>query len=74
MESHSQDASLGSGGGKWVRLHKDRMGQRWYDLSALQQIIQASGRIVRSKEDWGETYILERSALKLINKYRERVP
>ena len=50
------------------------MGQRWYDLSALQQIIQASGRIVRSKEDWGETYILERSALKLINKYRERVP
>lgn len=50
------------------------MGQRWYDLSALQQIIQASGRIVRSKEDWGETYILDRTALKLIEKYRTECP
>ncbi len=56
------------------RLHKNRMGQRWYDLSALQKIIQSSGRIVRGREDWGETYILDRSALKLIQKYRSECP
>jgi hypothetical protein len=57
MESHSQDASLGSGGGKWVRLHRDRLGQRWYEMSALQQVIQASGRIMRNEEDWGDFHI-----------------
>ena len=61
-------------GDEWIRLHKDKMGQRWYDLSALQQIIQASGRIVRSKDDWGETYILDMNALKLINRYRGECP
>ena len=61
-------------GDEWVLLHRNRMGQRWYDISALQQIIQASGRIVRSMDDWGETYILDRSALKLIDKYRQECP
>ena len=50
------------------------MGQRWYEMSALQQIIEASGRIVRSKDDWGETYILDRSALKLVQKFRQECP
>ena len=55
-------------------LHKDKIELRWYDLSALQQIIQASGRIVRSREDWGETYVLDRTALKLIRKYGSECP
>jgi Rad3-related DNA helicase len=50
------------------------MGQRWYEMSALQMIIQAAGRIVRSREDWGETYILDMNAMKLIQKYKQECP
>ena len=46
------------------------MGQRWCDLSVPQQIIRERRRIVRSREDLGETYILDRAPLKLIEKYR----
>ena len=61
---------------EWVARHKESgdMGQRWYDVSALQLVIQAAGRIVRSREDWGETYILDRTALKLIKKYESECP
>jgi Rad3-related DNA helicase len=59
-------------GDEWVRLHKDRLGQRWYEMSALQQVIQASGRIMRSETDWGDTYILDRNAQKLIQKYKNK--
>ncbi|MCL4449693.1 MAG: hypothetical protein M1386_00025 [Candidatus Thermoplasmatota archaeon] len=61
-------------GDEWVRLHKDRLGQRWYEMSALQQVIQASGRIMRSETDWGDTYILDRNALMLIRKYGSECP
>ena len=37
-------------------------------------VFQAAGRIVRSKDDWGETYILDRTALKLIKKYEKECP
>ncbi len=59
---------------EWVAMHKAQMGQEWYELSALQQVIQAAGRIVRSKDDWGYTYVLDRNALKLIRKYRSKCP
>ncbi len=59
---------------EWVARHKEQMGQRWYDVSALQMVIQAAGRIVRSKDDWGETYVLDRTALKLIKKYEKECP
>lgn len=49
-------------------------GTDFSDDRARWQLIQASGRIVRSREDWGETYILDRSALKLIDKYRNECP
>jgi Rad3-related DNA helicase len=55
-------------------LHKDRLGQRWYEMSALQQVIQASGRIMRSETDWGDTYVLDRNAMILIKKYRNGCP
>ncbi len=47
---------------EWVARHRESedMGQRWYDISALQMVIQAAGRIVRSKDDWGESYIPDR--------------
>jgi Rad3-related DNA helicase len=43
-------------------------------MSALQQVIQASGRIMRSETDWGDTYILDRNALMLIRKYGSECP
>ncbi len=61
-------------GDEWVSMHKDRMGQRWYELSALQQVIQASGRIMRNDRDWGDTYILDMNAMKLINRYKAECP
>ena len=61
---------------EWVARHRESedMGQRWYDISALQMVIQAAGRIVRSRDDWGETYVLDRTALKLIKKYETECP
>ena len=59
---------------EWVSRHKDKMGQRWYEMSALQQVIQASGRIMRNDRDWGDTYVLDRNALMLIRKYRSECP
>lgn len=61
-------------GDEWVSRHKDKMGQRWYEMSALQQVIQASGRIMRNDRDWGDTYILDMYAMKLINKHRAECP
>ena len=50
------------------------MGQRWYEMSALQQVIQASGRIMRNEKDWGDTYVLDMNAMKLIDRYRAECP
>ena len=63
-------------GDEWVRKHRNSQpdGEKWYELSALQRIIQAAGRIVRSKDDWGETFILDMTALKLIKKYENECP
>ena len=43
-------------------------------MSALQQVIQASGRIMRNDRDWGDTYVLDMNATKLISKYRTEFP
>lgn len=43
-------------------------------MSALQQVIQASGRIMRNDRDWGDTYVLDMNATKLISKYRTECP
>ncbi len=57
-------------GDKYVLKYTEQMGQRRYGLSSLQQIIKASGRIVRSKDEWGDTHILDRTTLRLIQQYR----
>lgn len=57
----------------WVEAHKDR-DKEWYELDALQSVIQAAGRIVRSKEDWGITYVLDTNVRRLINRYNAHCP
>lgn len=51
---------------------KDRWG--WYYRSALRTIIQACGRIVRSKRDWGTTYIADSSILDVFSQTRSDMP
>jgi Rad3-related DNA helicase len=44
----------------WVKKRMD-ISKKWYNNKTLSSIIQASGRIVRSEEDFGITYILDSS-------------
>ena len=37
-------------------------------------MIQASGRIMRNEKDWGDTYVLDMNAMKLIDRYRAECP
>ncbi len=57
----------------WVEAHKNR-DKEWYELDALQSVIQAAGRIVRSREDWGITYVLDTNVPRLINRYSNHCP
>ena len=44
----------------WIKRRME-LSQEWYQRQTLINIIQGGGRIVRSKEDWGVTYILDGS-------------
>ena len=46
----------------------------WYVNSAIARLVQASGRIVRSKDDQGITYVLDGCFDDLIKKHREFFP
>lgn len=41
------------------RRYSGKMGERWFVLECVRAIVQMSGRIVRSKDDYGITYILD---------------
>ena len=41
------------------RRWSSKAGERWYTLEALRSLVQMCGRIVRSADDWGITYILD---------------
>lgn len=45
-------------GDAWVKRRMELSGE-WYQRQALINIIQGGGRVVRTKEDWGNTYILD---------------
>jgi Rad3-related DNA helicase len=46
----------------------------WYRRVALQTVIQACGRIVRSPDDYGSTYLADSSLLNLFNNARNEMP
>lgn len=46
----------------------------WYRWKAITNILQGTGRIVRSEDDWGITYILDGSLADLIHKNRRAFP
>ena len=56
-----------------VRAKKER-DEDWYALQTAMKIVQASGRIVRSETDWGETYILDSDFGFLYKKFEHLFP
>ncbi len=49
-------------------------GNHWYALSTLKAVIQACGRIIRSKDDVGRVYVLDSSIHKLLSQTARWVP
>jgi Rad3-related DNA helicase len=45
-------------GDKQVLAKKDQS-QEWYSMQAVMMLVQATGRVCRSEDDWGVTYILD---------------
>ena len=57
----------------WVKAHKSRL-KDWTEKEALTGIIQACGRIVRSRTDYGMTYILDKNARRLLERHSDLLP
>lgn len=60
-------------GDVWIK-RKMELSQRWYLRQTLIDVIQASGRVVRHKEDWGTVYILDSSFGFLKNQTIDMIP
>lgn len=60
-------------GDAWVKRRQE-LSPKWYAKKAITGIIQASGRVVRSKDDIGVTYILDTSFAMLKNMNKEMFP
>lgn len=60
-------------GDQWIKRRMD-LSKEWYQRRALIDIIQGAGRVVRSADDWGNTYILDESFRYLFQQGHESVP
>lgn len=60
-------------GDAWIERRKD-ISQEWYSRQAMISIIQGAGRVVRSKDDWGYTYILDSSFSYLYYSANKQIP
>ena len=63
-------------GDPWVvrRMNRPDDGDDWYMRRALVDIMQASGRIMRSREDRGTTYVIDVNATALVREYWTSLP
>jgi Rad3-related DNA helicase len=60
-------------GDPWIALHKERS-ERWYKAQTIIELMQMAGRVVRSKEDYGVTYIIDRNAWNLLEQNKKLLP
>lgn len=60
-------------GDRQVKAKKDQ-DQEWYDMQAIMAIVQSSGRICRSEDDWGVTYVLDEDFKTLYDRRRSQFP
>lgn len=49
-------------------------GQQWYNLRAIQTVLQMTGRAVRSEKDFASTYVLDRQFKMLLARTRKDLP
>jgi Rad3-related DNA helicase len=62
-------------GDTWVRRRKEQVdGQLWYSNRTLIEVLQASGRIMRSSEDRGTTYFIDSHMDQLLENEWLRLP
>jgi len=57
----------------WIKTRM-KLSNEWYQRQALIQVLQGSGRIVRSATDWGTTYILDELWSMLYNQTSQYIP
>jgi Rad3-related DNA helicase len=60
-------------GDQWIKKRMN-MSKEWYNRRAMIDIIQGAGRVVRSADDWGNTYILDESFRYLFQQSQDSVP
>ena len=60
-------------GDAWVKRRLE-LSDEWYQRQAMINIIQGGGRVVRTPDDWGNTYILDESFNYLWYKFKPRTP
>lgn len=60
-------------GDRQVAAKKDQS-QEWYDLQTVMTIVQSAGRVCRSEDDWGVTYVLDEDFKMLYDKRRGMFP
>ena len=60
-------------GEKWVRERADK-DPEWYAWSAVKQVAQASGRVVRSEDDYGVTVITDTQFERVHRNHRQLFP
>ncbi|HHT9136773.1 MAG TPA: helicase C-terminal domain-containing protein, partial [Candidatus Wunengus sp. YC60] len=56
------------------RVYSGKMGQLWYTCSMLLTTLQMTGRIVRSKNDFGVSYIGDEQVSAALNKHASALP
>ena len=63
----------GNLGDKWIKRRME-LSKEWYARQALNQTLQAAGRVVRDPADSGSTYILDESWLYLMKSTTKLIP
>lgn len=56
------------------RLYGTKGGRLWYAVETARSLIQMSGRVVRSEEDWGVTYVLDSEFLRFWRQWKGLFP
>lgn len=60
-------------GDAWIK-RRMQISKNWYNRQTITGIIQGCGRVVRSKEDWGQVYILDESFSYLYKQTSHMIP
>jgi len=58
---------------QWIN-RRMKLSDSWYKRKTFTNIVQGAGRVVRSREDWGVSFILDESFGYLYNTFQYKVP